>query len=249
MQRLLVDQLREGPRSRLDSHRARAWRCARRVPQLSLAHGAPLAARPRVLEHRQRRADHSGARSRIPVPASLSVERGGRPRNTFPRTGLKSAIDDTIEEPGLAGRSHSQVAGAARSDRRDAARSSTNWRAPRAPRTRDGVWVSADGERTLLVARTAAAGSDTDAQERALDAIRSAFTAAAREVASPAARSVQLNMSGPGVFAVAARAKIKSAVVRLSIAQQLADDPGLARGVSVAARAGSGTSAGGDAAP
>ena len=56
------------------------------------------------------------------------------------------------------------------------------------PTTRDGVWVSADGGRTLLVAQTAAAGSDTDAQEHALDAIRRAFTAARRETAAPAAR-------------------------------------------------------------
>src|SRR5208282_4668161 len=86
------------------------------------------------------------------------------------------------------------------------------------PQTRDGVWVSADGERTLLVAQTAAAGSDTDAQEHAQGAIRSAFTTASREASSSGAREVQLRMSGPGVFAVAARAKIKHAVVRLSIA-------------------------------
>ena len=36
-------------------------------------------------------------------------------------------------------------------------------------------------------------------------------------IRAPAARSVQLNMSGPGVFAVAARAKIKGAAVRLSL--------------------------------
>ncbi len=37
------------------------------------------------------------------------------------------------------------------------------------------------------------------------------------EIRAPAARAVQLKMSGPGVFAVAARAKIKRAAVRLSI--------------------------------
>ena len=86
------------------------------------------------------------------------------------------------------------------------------------PAPRDGVWVSADGRRTLLVAQTAAAGSDTDAQEHALEAIRAAFAAAVRDAGAPEAHLVQLNMSGPGVFAVPARAKIKRAVVRLSIA-------------------------------
>jgi predicted exporter len=86
-----------------------------------------------------------------------------------------------------------------------------------APQTRGGVWVSADGERTLLVAQTAAAGSDTDAQEHALHAIRASFAAATR-AAGASARGMQLRMSGPGVFAVASRANIERAVVRLSIA-------------------------------
>jgi predicted exporter len=120
-------------------------------------------------------------------------------------------------------------------------------RAP-APQSRDGVWVSADGTRALAVAQTAASGSNSDAQSRAIDAIRSAFAAAARDskqvASSPQASNspqasgspqtsnsqqvsgspqvsatpVQLRLSGPGVFAVAARAKIERAAVRLSIA-------------------------------
>jgi predicted exporter len=86
-----------------------------------------------------------------------------------------------------------------------------------APRSQDGVWVSANGERTLLVAETAAAGSDTDAQEHALDAVRAAFAAAVR-AGGPGARQVELRMSGPGVFSVASRASIQHAVVRLSLA-------------------------------
>jgi predicted exporter len=90
-----------------------------------------------------------------------------------------------------------------------------------APATRDGVWVSADGGRALAVAQTAAAGSDIDAQERALAAIRAAFAAAAREssgsVDAAPAGALRLRLSGPGVFAVAARAKIKKAAVRLSL--------------------------------
>ena len=56
-----------------------------------------------------------------------------------------------------------------------------------APASRDGVWVSADGARALAVAQTAAGGSDTDAQSRAIDAIRAAFAAAAVNSAPQAA--------------------------------------------------------------
>jgi predicted exporter len=98
------------------------------------------------------------------------------------------------------------------------------------PRTEDGVWVSADGARTLLTAQTVASGSDTDAQEHALEAIRAAFAAslaaagagaAADAAAGAGAPSVRLRLSGPGVFAVAARAKIKRAATRLSIVSSL----------------------------
>jgi predicted exporter len=166
------------------------------------------------------------------------------------------------------------------------------------PRVQDGVWVSADGTRTLMVAQSAAAGSDTDAQEQDLEAIRATFraaligandaveavpharggvgapirtaasagagappeaTAPAGATAPPsttappsstasaeasaiapaggtgpmgaitssrtapaattgvAASDIQLRLSGPGVFAVAARAKIKTAAMRLSL--------------------------------
>jgi predicted exporter len=89
------------------------------------------------------------------------------------------------------------------------------------PESRDGVWVSGDGTRALAVAQTAASGSDSDAQSRAIDAIRAAFAAAAAESAQAGAKSVQLRLSGPGVFAVAARAKIERAAVRLSIASSI----------------------------
>ncbi len=103
------------------------------------------------------------------------------------------------------------------------------------PRTIDGVWVSGDGKRALIVAQTRASGSDTDAQQRAVGAIRAAFSAAmAHEGAAPVAASMStraslptksdkapgppvLLMSGPGVFAVEARATIVKEVTRLSI--------------------------------
>jgi len=89
------------------------------------------------------------------------------------------------------------------------------------PESRDGVWVSGDASRALAVAQTAASGSDSDAQSRAIDAIRASFAAAATDSAQAGAKSVQLRLSGPGVFAVAARAKIERAAIRLSIASSI----------------------------
>jgi predicted exporter len=86
-----------------------------------------------------------------------------------------------------------------------------------APQLQDGVWASGDGKRALLVAQTAAAGSDTDAQEHAIGAAQAAFDTAVRDVGA-SAQHLELRQSGPGVFAVASRAGIERAAVRLSIA-------------------------------
>ncbi|MHB8666440.1 MAG: MMPL family transporter [Burkholderiales bacterium] len=80
------------------------------------------------------------------------------------------------------------------------------------PKMLDGAWASADGARALMLVQTRASGSDTDAQQRAMAAIRQAFDTAAG--ASPAARLV---MTGPGVFTVTSRDTIKSQVGRLSV--------------------------------
>jgi len=88
------------------------------------------------------------------------------------------------------------------------------------PRKQDGVWVSKNGARALLLVHTRAAGSDTDGQQHAVEAIQAAFrTALADQQTAISGKSVtaQLVMSGPGVFAVQARATIKSEVTRLSI--------------------------------
>jgi predicted exporter len=81
------------------------------------------------------------------------------------------------------------------------------------PALADGVWASRDGERALLLARTAAAGADTDAQEAAMRAVQAAFGAAA---ASQDALQARLRMTGAGVFAVESRAIIKREVARVA---------------------------------
>ncbi|MCO5397187.1 MMPL family transporter [Ralstonia soli] len=82
------------------------------------------------------------------------------------------------------------------------------------PSSVQGVWASRDGQRAVLVVQTAAAGSDTDAQARAIGTVRRAFDAAARTV--PNAASTRIVMTGPGVFSVDARDTIKHDVERLS---------------------------------
>jgi len=84
------------------------------------------------------------------------------------------------------------------------------------PAIRDGVWASRDGTRAVLVVQTVAAGSDTDAQARAIDAVRRAFAAATQTLPNPAAYS--LAMTGPGVFSVDSRDTIRHDVERLSTA-------------------------------
>ncbi|MEX3984403.1 MMPL family transporter [Paraburkholderia sp. EG287A] len=82
------------------------------------------------------------------------------------------------------------------------------------PASRGGVWASRDGRRAVLVAQTAAAGSDTDAQSHAIDAVRAAFAAATHSL--PNASAYQVLLTGPGVFGVATRDAIRHDVERLS---------------------------------
>lgn len=81
------------------------------------------------------------------------------------------------------------------------------------PSSENGVWVSRDGRRAILMLQTRAAGSDTDAQEAGIARIRSDFAALAAEAGQPEAR---LLVSGAAVFAVNSRAAIESEAVRLS---------------------------------
>ncbi|SAK47809.1 exporter-like protein [Caballeronia fortuita] len=81
------------------------------------------------------------------------------------------------------------------------------------PAMQDGVWASRDGTRAVLLAQTASAGSDTDAQAAAIAAIRAAFAQAA-----PGATPYRLLLTGPGVIAVETRDTIMRDVRWLSAA-------------------------------
>jgi predicted exporter len=82
------------------------------------------------------------------------------------------------------------------------------------PATDHDIWVSRDGQRALLMAQTAAAGSDTDGQERAVTRLRADFAAAA---AALGIADAHVLVSGAPVFSVSARATIKGEVERLAI--------------------------------
>jgi predicted exporter len=217
-QQLLVDQLRDGPASRLiliaieqgdPAERARASVAManrlRQDPQFSsVSNGEFIAAqrdREFLFQHRYL------------LSESVNAER-------FSAAGLHAAIQETID-------SLASPAGVLfksllpRDPTGELLNILDQLNRSAAPASRDGVWVSADGTRTLAVAQTAANGSDSDAQGRAIDAIRAAFTAAVGQSQSGPAGKLQLRLSGPGVFAVAARAKIERAAVRLSIVSSI----------------------------
>jgi predicted exporter len=217
-QQLLVDQLRDGPASRLiliayeqgdaAARAAVSVATARRLrldPQLSsVNNGEPVTAqrdREFLLGHRYLLSD------------SVTAAR-------FSAAGLHAAVADTIDS--LASSAGLLLKSLLPNDPTGELLHILDQlqRTP-APSTTLGVWASPDGSRALAVAETSARGSDTDAQERAIEAIRAAFTTAVREVPTHGAAAVQLKLSGPGVFAVDARAKIERAAVRLSIASSI----------------------------
>ena len=88
------------------------------------------------------------------------------------------------------------------------------------PAMRDGVWVSSDNRRALLMVQTVAAGFDIDAQEQALRRIEAAFAAARQHDLARTkhnAAQARLIKSGPPVFAVRTREQMKADVERLSL--------------------------------
>ncbi|SDM09635.1 Predicted exporter [Oryzisolibacter propanilivorax] len=80
------------------------------------------------------------------------------------------------------------------------------------PPLQGGVWAAPDGSRALLLVQTRAAGSDTDGQERAIEAVRAAFAPLAGEGAD----ALRLVLSGPGQFAVQSREQVRSEISRTS---------------------------------
>ena len=215
LQKLMVDQLRDGPASRLILIALEGGDASTRA-RVSLGMGHRLR-NDAVFSTVENGEALTASRDRDFLFAHRYLLSDAVDSKRFSAAGLKDAIEETIE--GLASPAGLLLKSLVpRDPTGEMLRIIDQLSRTRSPRTQDGVWVSADGARTLLVAQTAAPGSDTDAQERDLETIRSAFTASLAETKTSV---VQLKMSGPGVFAVAARAKIKRAVMRLSIVSSI----------------------------
>lgn len=127
----------------------------------------------------------------------------------FSAQGLREAIDDTVSLLGT-------PAGATikplleRDPTGEVQRIAESAVSGGGPRTSDGVWVSRDGARALLMTQSRAAGGDLDAQARTLVAIGDAFAA----VAAP---GLVLELSGAPKFAVDSRAQIEGEAKTLAI--------------------------------
>jgi predicted exporter len=79
------------------------------------------------------------------------------------------------------------------------------------PSFHDGVLVSPDLKRALMMVEAKAAAFDIDAQEQVLDRVRAAFASL------PGAGQARLIATGPPVFAIDSRAQIKGDATRFSI--------------------------------
>ena len=214
-QALLVQQLREGPASRLILIGIEGTDAARRA-QLSSSLAERLRADPRFTSVQNGTALASTAdrdlllANRYLLSPSVTAER-------FTPEGLRAAIEETLGL--LASPLGLLVKPLVPSDPTgELVELVTRLTSASAPATRDGVWVSPDGQRALLLAQTRAPGSDTDGQAAAVSAVRQAFAEALDATAESVqgAAPAQLLLTGPGVFSVSVRDQIHREVVRLA---------------------------------
>lgn len=206
-QRVLVDQLQTGAASRLLMIGIEGGDAARRA-EASRRLAATLRASDRfeqVSNGERGSWEAVGAwllAHRYQLSPAVTPER-------FTEAGLRDAIDETLSLLGT-------PAGAAikplleRDPTGEVQRIVEGLVPANAPRSADGVWVSRTAPRVLLLASTRVAGGDIDGQQAAVEQIRSAFEALQFT-------DLSLQVSGPGVFAVASRSAIETEVRGLSI--------------------------------
>jgi predicted exporter len=206
---ILVQQMREGPASRLlmvaieggdEAQRAEASRQLterlRSRPEFeSVTHGAE----PRLLANLEQRL--------FPYRYSLSpVVQPGH----FDPPALRSALMQRLDE--LA-----SPAGAFQKDwlTRDPTGEwrylLSQWMETAGPSVRNGVWVSQDEQRALVLAKTRASGFDLDAQATAQQQVRENFQAVADHT------ELRLILGGPGALSVEANTRITEDATRLSL--------------------------------
>jgi predicted exporter len=242
-QRLLVDQLREGIASRLILIGIEGADPAERA-RISLAMGRRLRTDPQFVAVNNGEPVGLDRDRELLFSHRYLLSEAVKPERFTPE-GLRDAIQETLDllasPMGMLAKSLLP-----RDPTGEMLQIIDQLGSERQPPSVDGAWASRDGKRALLVVQTRAAGSDTDGQERGVAAVRGAFDAAVAEgagargaaaggavsggtaagdgrtndAAAPRAPA-SLEMSGPGVFSVAARATIKQQVTRLSIVSTL----------------------------
>ncbi len=131
----------------------------------------------------------------------------------FTAAGLRDGIDDTLSLLGTpAGNAIKPLLD--RDPTGETTRIAEGLIPASAPRSDDGVWVSRQGARALLLLTTRAAGADLDGQATAIATLRQAF-------APLAAKGLVLQVSGAPLFAVQSRAQIEHEVRWLAVAGTL----------------------------
>ena len=206
-QRLLVEQLQEGVGARTLFIGIEGANAAARA-RASLALGDRLRASGRFVQvaNGDRAADAAMGRwlfeHRYLLGPAVEPAR-------FTAAGLRDAIDETLSLLGTpAGQALKPLL--ERDPTGEMQRLAEVLIPAQAPRVEDGVWVSRDAPRAVLLAVTRAAGADLDAQALALAQLRADFAAVAAQ--SPGLR---LQASGAGVFSVASRDRIEGEVKQL----------------------------------
>ena len=189
-QRLLLQQLGEGPGSRL------------LLIALSGAEPEQLAERSRELRETLTANPHfvfvgNGEDELDSIPDTLREYRyllsPGPTEGSLSDHGLRDALQSRLRD--LASPAAGMIAPLMTSDPTlETLRVLESWAPPREPARFDGLWFSSRQTEALLIAETRAAGFDPQGQQAALQAIRDAHAAL------PGAAPGDLEISGPGAF-------------------------------------------------
>lgn len=226
-QRLLMNQLGEGPGARL------------LLLALSGAEPDMLAERSRALRERLLASPEfvwagNGEEGLEAIPAALADYRyllsPGVVEGAFAAPALRAALQQRLQD--LASPAGALAAPLIGSDPTlETLRVLEAWAPAAEPQRFDGVWFSPDQAQALLVVETAAPGFDPDGQQRALTALRAAhaqvlvdesdaspdasFEAPIARVGADRALVAKLEISGPGAFAERMAAQTRGEATRL----------------------------------
>tara|TARA_R110001583_G_scaffold127716_2_gene279408 strand:+ start:17442 stop:19826 length:2385 start_codon:yes stop_codon:yes gene_type:complete len=213
-QQLLVDQLRDGMVSRMTLIGLSGGSISRRS-EVSRRMAATLRADERFAAVNNGEAVHLEADRRWLFENRYALSSAVTPER-FSVDGLRSALQDSINllasPAGLLAKPL-----LARDPTGELMQLLSALDSAEQPRRDGDVWISRNGDTTLLLAMSRASGSDIDAQEAAMNAIRAAFDEAISEYGNNRnGNAIRLDMTGPGVFSVQSRTTIKDEVTRIA---------------------------------